>query len=78
MLGGGPYQTNINKKENTNNCNLLQEKTTTTMDRNQKENHRTVRKNDEEIRPIRLSGENKRTNKLPPYHSGGECDMLPP
>ena len=60
-LCGVPYQTNNNKTKNNNNRNLLQEKTTTTMDRNEKENPRTTRKDDEEIRLIRPNDENKQT-----------------
>ena len=59
-LGGVPYQTNNNKKKNINNRILLQEKTTTRMDRNEEENRLTIRK-DEEIRLIRPSENNKQT-----------------
>ena len=61
-ISGVPYQTNNNKKKNINNRNLLQEKTTTTVDRNEKENHRTIRKDDEEIQSLRPNEENKLTS----------------
>ena len=76
-LGGVPYQTNRNEKKSIYNCNLLQEKATTTMDRNEEENHRTIRKDDEEIRPIRPNEDNKQTITEPLRGGGYECDMLP-
>ena len=69
-LGGVPYQTNNNKKKNINNLNFLQEKTTTTMDRNEEETTvqygRMTQKSDQ-------YGPTEGTNKLP----RGGCDMLP-
>ena len=42
-LGGIPYQTNNNRKKQTVNGNVLQEKTATTTKETEDENHRSVR-----------------------------------
>ena len=60
-LGGVPYQTNNNNKRTVTNRNILQEKTTTTTDQSEKDNNRTIRENNEEIRTIRHNGMNKQT-----------------
>ena len=69
-LSGIPCQTNNNKEKNTKNRNLIQEKTITTTDRSEKENNRTIRENDEEIRSKRPNGENKQTY-TEPFRRGG-------
>ena len=52
-LGGVPYQTNNNRKKQTDNGNVLQEKTATTIKETEDENHRSVRQETKEIRTIR-------------------------
>ena len=59
-LGGIPYQISNNRKKQTENGNVLQEKTTTTIKENEEENHRSVRKETKEIRTIRCFNNNKR------------------
>ena len=68
-LGEVPYQTNNNKKKFTKNRSLILEKTTKTTERSEKENHRKIQKDKEEIRSIRFNGE--KINKFLPDHSGG-------
>ena len=58
-LGGIPYQTSKNRKKQSDNNSVLQEKTTTTTKENEKENHRSVRKETKEIRTIRYYNNNK-------------------
>ena len=59
-LGSVPYQTNNNRKKQTVNGNVLQEKTATTTKETEDENHRSVRQETKEIRTIRQCNNDRR------------------
>ena len=59
-LGGVPYQTNNNRKKQTVNGNVLQEKTATTTRETEDENHRSVWQETKKIRTIRHYNNDRR------------------
>ena len=68
ILGGLPYYTNNSKKKLTDNGNLIQEKTTTTMEGSREKEYRNIRQDDKEISLICSI---EKLNKPSPDHSGG-------
>ena len=71
-LGGVPHYTNINKKKLINSDHLFQE---TTMENNEEESDRPIRKDENEINSLRPY---KMTQQIStgPLRSG-DCDIIP-
>ena len=72
-LGGIPYQTSNNRKKQTDNGNVLQEKTTTTIKENEEKNHRSPERN--QRNPYNTVLQLQRTIYSRSNPERGECDI---